>query len=79
VIKTYVELEMGVGIVASVAIDEERDRHLRALDAGHLFPINVTRLGLRRDHWLPGFAYSFIETFVPTLTREAVLAAQEAV
>lgn len=75
VIKTYVELEMGVGIVASIAVDEERDRHLRAIDAGHLFQVNVTRLGMRRSMWLPGFALGFIETFVPTLTREAVLSA----
>lgn len=75
VIKTYVELEMGVGIVASIALDEERDRHLRALDAGHLFQVNVTRLGICRNHWLPGFAYGFIESFVPTLTRQAVLQA----
>ncbi len=78
VIKTYVELEMGVGIVASIAFDEDRDKHLHAIDAGHLFHINTTRLGLRRNHWLPGFAYGFIETFVPTLTREAVMAVQEA-
>lgn len=38
---------MDVGIVASVAVDEERDAHLRILDAGHLFQVNVTRLGLR--------------------------------
>lgn len=75
VIKTYVDLQMGVGIVASVAIDEARDTHLRALDAGHLFEVNTTRLGIRRNHWLPGFAYSFIETFAPTLTREVVLQA----
>jgi len=75
VIKTYVELEMGVGIVASIALDEERDRQLRVMDAGHLFQINLTRLGLRRNHWLPGFAYGFIENFVPTLTREVVLQA----
>jgi LysR family cys regulon transcriptional activator len=66
-----------VGIVAWIAFDEERDAHLHAIDAGHLFQINLTRLGLRRNHWLPGFAYGFIETFVPTLTREAVMAAQE--
>ncbi|PKO78236.1 MAG: transcriptional regulator [Betaproteobacteria bacterium HGW-Betaproteobacteria-15] len=78
VIKTYVELEMGVGIVAAIAMDEERDSHLRAIDAGHLFRINLTRLGLRRNHWLPGFAYGFIESFVPTLNREAVMQAQEA-
>lgn len=75
VIKTYVELEMGVGIVASIAIDEERDRHLHAIDAGHLFQVNVTRLGMRRNLWLPGFAFGFIETFVPTLTRDEVLKA----
>ena len=75
VIKTYVELEMGVGIVASIAIDEERDHHLHAIDAGHLFQINVTRLGMRRNLWLPGFAFGFIETFVPTLTRDEVLKA----
>ena len=73
VIKTYVELDMGVGIVASIAIDDERDQHLRTLDAGHLFKVNVTRLGMRRDLWLPGFAFGFIETFVPTLTRDVVL------
>lgn len=72
VIKTYVELGMGVGIVASVALDPDRDTHLRILDAGHLFQVNVTRLGLRRGVWLRGYAYSFIETFVPTLSREVV-------
>ena len=75
VIKTYVELEMGVGIVASIALDESRDRDLRTLDAGHLFQINVTRLGIRRNHWLAGFAFGFIENFAPSLTREVVLEA----
>ncbi len=69
VIKTYVELEMGVGIVASVAIDDERDTNLKAIDAGHLFEINQTRLAIRRGAWLRGFVYRFIETFAPTLTR----------
>ncbi|WP_138513329.1 CysB family HTH-type transcriptional regulator [Rhodoferax bucti] len=72
VIKTYVELGMGVGIVASVALDAERDRNLRILDAGHLFQVNVTRLGLRKGAWLRGYAYSFIETFVPTLNKAVV-------
>ncbi|HAJ11135.1 MAG TPA: LysR family transcriptional regulator, partial [Comamonadaceae bacterium] len=72
VIKTYVELGMGVGIVASIAIDAERDQHLRTLDARHLFRINLTRLAIRRGVWLRGYAYKFIETFAPTLTREAV-------
>jgi LysR family transcriptional regulator, cys regulon transcriptional activator len=72
VIKTYVELGMGVGIVASLAVDAERDRHLRLIDARHLFKVNLTRLGLRRGAWLRGYAYSFIEAFVPTLTRATV-------
>jgi LysR family cys regulon transcriptional activator len=77
VIKTYVELGMGVGIVASIAVDAERDRHLRLLDAGHLFEVNLTRLGLRRGAWLRGYAFHFIESFVPTLTRDVVAQALE--
>jgi LysR family cys regulon transcriptional activator len=72
VIKTYVELGMGVGIVASIALDAERDVGLKIIDAGHLFAINQTRLAVRQGNWLRGFAYSFIETFVPTLTKEVV-------
>jgi LysR family cys regulon transcriptional activator len=72
VIKTYVELGMGVGIVASIAVDPERDTQLRMLDARHLFEINLTRLAVRRGTWLRGYAYGFIETFAPTLSRAAV-------
>jgi len=72
VIKTYVELGMGVGIIASIALDPERDTQLCALDARHLFEINLTRLAMRRGTWLRGYAYGFIETFVPTLNRIVV-------
>jgi len=72
VIKTYVELGMGVGIIASVALDEGRDQNLRILEGRHLFEVNQTRLAVRRGTWLRGFAFSFIETFVPTLTRDVV-------
>ena len=72
VIKTYVELGMGVGIVASIAFDAERDRSLRALDAGHLFEVNLTRLAIRRGTWLRGYAYSFIQAFAAPLTRQVV-------
>ncbi len=78
VIKTYVELGMGVGIVASIAVDPERDQHLRTLDARHLFRINVTRLAIKRGTWLRGYLYHFIETFAPSLTREVVDAALQA-
>ena len=72
VIKTYVELGMGVGIVASIAFDAERDRTLHALDARHLFEINLTRLAIRRGTWLRGYVYAFIEAFAPTLPRAVV-------
>ena len=78
VIKTYVELGMGVGIVASIAVDGQRDTHLQAMDAGHLFAVNVTRLGLRRGAWLRGYAYDFIESFAPGLTRAHITEAVQA-
>ena len=72
VIKTYVELGIGVGVIASVAFDEARDTHLVALDARHLFATNTTRVAIKRDAWLRGYVYDFVRTFVPTLTREVV-------
>jgi len=72
VIKTYVGLGLGVGIVAAIALDDERDIGLQAIDARHLFAVNQTLLAVRRDSWLRGMAYAFIETFVPTLTRAVV-------
>ena len=72
VIKTYVELELGIGIIAEMAFDPKRDRHLRAIDASHLFEPNTTRIGIRRGTYLRGFAYDFIEMFAPHLTRDAV-------
>jgi LysR family cys regulon transcriptional activator len=72
VIKTYVELGLGVGVIASVAFDEARDSGLVALDARHLFATNTTRIALRRGTLLRGYVYDFIETFAPTLTREVV-------
>ncbi len=72
VIKTYVALGMGVGIVAGIAYDAERDTELRALDAGRLFGINLTRLAVRRGTYLRKYVYAFIESFAPTLTRAVV-------
>ncbi|GAA4408699.1 CysB family HTH-type transcriptional regulator [Quisquiliibacterium transsilvanicum] len=72
VIKTYVELGMGVGIVASIAYDEQRDAGLSAIDAGHLFEPNTTRLAFRRGAFLRDYVYDFIQTFAPPLTREVV-------
>jgi LysR family cys regulon transcriptional activator len=72
VIKTYVELGMGVGIVASIAFDEERDRHLQAIDVRHLFATNTTRLAIRKGSYLRDYAYDFIQNFAPPLTRRMV-------
>jgi LysR family cys regulon transcriptional activator len=78
VIKTYVQLGMGVGIVAGIAFEAERDTQLRAIDAGHLFGVNVTKLAVRRGSYLRGYVHAFIESFAPTLTRAAVEAAARA-
>ena len=72
VIKTYVELGLGIGIVAQMAFIPERDKHLRMIDAGKLFPSSTTRIAIRRNEYLRGYAYHFIELFAPQLTREVV-------
>ncbi|MDT7838138.1 CysB family HTH-type transcriptional regulator [Aquabacterium sp. OR-4] len=72
VIKTYAELGLGVGIVAAIAFDEERDPHLRAIDARHLFAANMTRLAIRRGAWLRHYVFDFITTFAPPLTQQMV-------
>ncbi|MBZ0131000.1 MAG: HTH-type transcriptional regulator CysB [Rhodocyclaceae bacterium] len=75
IIKTYVALGLGIGIVATMAFDPKADRNLRAVDAAHLFESATTRIGVRRNAWLRGYAYGFIELFAPHLTRKMVMAA----
>ena len=72
VIKTYVELGLGIGILATMGFDPKRDRGLQALDASHLFESSTTRLGIKRGAWLRGYAYEFIELFAPRLSRDMV-------
>ena len=72
VIKTYVELGLGVGIVASMAFEAHRDRHLRAIEAGHLFRSSTTRVAIRRGAILRGYAYAFIELFAPQLAKSVI-------
>ncbi|MGH8694210.1 MAG: HTH-type transcriptional regulator CysB, partial [Burkholderiales bacterium] len=57
VIKTYVELGLGIGIVAMMAYDPKRDTHLRAMDASHLFERSTTRIGIRKNSYLRGYTY----------------------
>ena len=72
VIKTYVELGMGVGIIAGMAFDAERDRNLRAVSAGHLFGSNVSRVAVKQGAYLRSYVYTFIELMTPALTRKLV-------
>ncbi len=72
VIKTYVRLGLGIGIIARMAIDEQLDSGLVMLDASHLFSPSVTKIGFRRGTFLRGYMYEFIELFAPHLTREVV-------
>jgi LysR family cys regulon transcriptional activator len=72
VIKTYVTLGLGLGIIARMAFDPQRDAGLVALDAEHLFGSNTTRLGMRRGSYLRRYEYDFIEFFAPQLTKKAV-------
>ena len=72
VIKTYVKLGIGVGIVASMAFDADIDKELVAIDASHLFASSTTKIGLRRGTILRGFMYEFIELFAPHLDKALV-------
>jgi LysR family cys regulon transcriptional activator len=72
VIKTYVRLGLGIGIVARMAVDAEIDNDLVALDASHLFHHSVTKIGFRRGTFLRGFMYEFIQMFAPHLKRDIV-------
>jgi LysR family cys regulon transcriptional activator len=72
VIKTYVGLGLGVGLLASMAYDADRDGNLVALDAKQLFPDSTTYVGIRRDAYLRQFAYDFIQLLAPQFDRNAV-------
>ncbi len=78
VIKTYVELGLGVGVVAMMAYEPKRDLGLRAIDASHLFEASTTRIGIRRNSYLRGYVYDFIEMFAPHLTVNVVNEAMSA-
>ncbi len=72
VIKTYVRIGLGVGIVASVAIDPDADSDLVVLDAAHLFERHMTWIGFRRSALLRAYMYEFIELLAPHLPRKLV-------
>jgi len=72
VIKTYVELGMGIGIIASMAYDAERDRNLKAIPVGHLFGSNVSRLAIKQGAYLRSYVYTFMELLAPTMNRKLI-------
>ena len=72
VIKTYVRLGLGIGILADMAVDPEQDADLVAIPAGHLFESSVTHIGFRKGTFMRRFMFEFIERFAPHLTRELV-------
>ncbi len=72
IIKTYVELKLGIGILAKMAFDPMRDKHLRSIDASHLFEPSTTRIGISRNNYLRGYIFDFIEMFSPHLNQATV-------
>jgi LysR family cys regulon transcriptional activator len=72
VIKTYVELGLGVGILADIAFNPERDKHLRAMPVGHLFGTNVTRLALKQGAYLRSYVYTLVELLSPSMNRKLI-------
>lgn len=72
VIKTYVRLGIGIGVIASMAIDPKIDSDLVTIDASHLFKASTTKIGFRRGSFLRGYMFDFIERFAPHLTKHVV-------
>ena len=72
VIKTYVRLGIGVGVIATMAIDPKIDNDLVSIDASHLFNASTTKIGFRRGSFLRGYMFDFIERFAPHLNKHVV-------
>ncbi|NYT85554.1 CysB family HTH-type transcriptional regulator [Pollutimonas harenae] len=76
VIKTYVDVGLGIGIIAGMAFDPRRDKGLVGLPAGHLFGTHVTRVAVKSGVFLRDYVYVLLEMLAPELTRKVV---QEAI
>ena len=77
VIKTYVSLGLGLGIISALAFDAPRDVGLVAVDAAHLFESNTTRIALRRGTYLRRYDYDLISLFAPHLSKRVVEVAMQ--
>lgn len=72
VIKTYVSLGLGIGLVAQMAYDKERDANLAMLDVSHLFPASTTYLGVRKDAFLRSYMYDFMQLLAPKFDKRDI-------
>ena len=72
VIKTYVRMGIGVGVIASMAVDEQRDSDLVVIDAAHIFGSSTTSIGFRKGTFLRSYMFDFMERFAPHLTKPVV-------
>jgi LysR family cys regulon transcriptional activator len=72
VIKTYVDVGMGIGIIAGVAFEPVRDAHLVSLPAGHLFGQQTTRIAIKSGVFLRDYVYTFISMLAPDLDPEKI-------
>ncbi len=77
VIKAYVEIGLGIGLVATMAYKKSHDKSLRMIDVGHLFEPNTTWVGIRRGSYLRRYVYEFIQLFAPHLDKKTVMAAMQ--
>lgn len=72
VIKSYVELGLGVGIIAEMAFDPLRDHGLTLLSGQHLFSSSTSSLAIRRGRFLRPYVYRFIELCAPSLSEDEI-------
>lgn len=72
VIKTYVRADVGVGVLASMAVEDDLDQDLVKIDVSHLFDASTTKIGFRKGNFLRGYMFDFIERFAPHLTKSVV-------
>jgi LysR family cys regulon transcriptional activator len=72
VIRQYVALGLGVGVVAAMAMEYNGNHGLQVIEAAHLFAPNVTRLAVRRGAYLRSYIHEFITRFAPSLQRRDV-------
>ncbi|HGJ5872555.1 MULTISPECIES: HTH-type transcriptional regulator CysB [Arsenophonus] len=72
VIKTYVRLGLGIGIIASMAVDPNQDQDLVIIDMRDKFSYSTTKIGFHRNSFLRSYMYDFIWRFAPHLTPDVV-------